>query len=211
MEPNLRLPTIDQLIEGAYREAATSGCSTLLLSSEDFSLLSIDEWQQFLTRLSLASKQGPLTQTTVVYSARPASEWTKSAYSTLLRFGLAHNYETAKKPIQDHFSNSLQTLRKLSEVSPMSLTLKSVDFAKARYLELWLNACLPQVASEIPLPSHEHRNKRLDRRQERSLLAANKRNPVPFRLETPFHWPEFHNFETISAQRAVVRDVTSRG
>lgn len=92
-------------------EATSTGCKTVLLSAEDFSLISAEQWKTVVDALHENPDIGAVG---LVYATRDATSMAQSAYGTLVMFGENRTFSELEEILVRRFRNVLTKLDSLS-------------------------------------------------------------------------------------------------
>jgi hypothetical protein len=186
-------------IANVIREAVTLGSASVLLSSEDFSILNKQQWARLLRWLRAGAKKAKQRcQITIVYSTRSLEQLLTSAYPTLVTLGLPLTFEEARGYIRQHFVGSYGLIQSLVRNPLRRLEGLDVPHQEVNFIRRWVETVLPQVDSSLlqgfetrinVMPAHET----IDRCRE-----INEALPSRFNAAKPFHWGDYQTLQSLN-------------
>jgi hypothetical protein len=138
-------------------EAKEAGASTLCLSSEDFSLLSADEWNAFfsVTHDACASSDVDIDEVCVTWSRRFVASSARSMYSTLVLLGLTYDFRSVDRHLREHFRKVQTLLARIKSPEDFRLRRLRVKWRRNGFVDYWLRRVLPDIdATQLSLDVH---------------------------------------------------------
>jgi hypothetical protein len=167
-------------------------------SSEDFSLLRIDQWATLLSEIySRAILEGSV-QFQFVVVRREIGEYVASLYKTLVLLGLSKKFDDVKADLESHFANLHEGVRKMpgqfdeiSEVTEMSYVNKGM-----------VSAFMERVFPRVRIPEGGFGEAHLNRGYREDMIEVmRERNigtGVEFHNQTLMHWASFHTLPSVT-------------
>ncbi len=192
---------LDIMISQLLFDAQSRTCDQILLSSEDFSLLTIAEWNFFFEAFH---KQAPRSNVIIsmVYTTRNIDEMARGMYSTLVELGLNKPFAEVQQNLELHFQAKFQEIADFVESLDYPIRLLHVPYSESNYLKSWFNTVLPSDALH-PLDLLEIKlNVGRDEAATESQRRANENKGINFDTSRLLEWPSFHNVESIRRQRS---------
>jgi hypothetical protein len=191
------------ILESYLEEATAIRAHTLLLSSEDFSLLSRSGWKEFLNVIcdAFARANSPLDTVVLTWSKRSISQLVASSYSTLVRLGMTFDFESVKGPLALHFRKFYRRARGVRGIPGMKLEKIAVRWRRERFLERWVKDVLPEVSVSKLSISEMPSNSRDPLSLAEALARDNIDRGVVFDVAALMSWGAYHDEESIDTQR----------
>ena len=203
LNPSLTNCMVLDYLTNFVRDAVAAQANILLVSSEDFSLLSEHEWTQFFEAVSGAftATNQTISECTITWTRRSVPDSAESSYATLVLLGLTYDFASIRKRLEWHFRHVYRQLSRLRTSEDFSLKRRSVRWSRRRFLKRWLERVMPQVeSSRVKFPD-AHVNVSRTLHDSESLAFDNRSRNVEFDTSDLFAWPRYHDERTIEIQR----------
>ena len=208
---NLRLLNADlthqrasAYLEMFVRDAVAAQAEVLLLSSEDFSLLTQREWDLFFANISeaFAEEDAVLVECTIAWTRRPVAAMAQSSYATLVLLGLSFDFRSVKRHLERHVRHVYRQIRRLrTNGEAFALKLHSMRWRRDGFPQRWVQEFLPQVDTSILNIVENQVNVSRPLHDSESLAIDNRARSVHFDKNDLFTWPKFHDEASIQRQR----------
>ena len=195
--PNLPLGV---MIAQLLFEAQKFNCDRILLSSESFSQLNIQEWNEFLEVFFL---QAPKFQfeIVVVYTDRNVAELAYSLFPTLVHLGLSSQFPDVREQLEAEFRDALDSIFQLEESLDYPITLIQVPYSKSNYLQTWVEIVLGEnIVAGLEMVDFQY-NTQPPLEITEAKRKANESSTVQLVGQGITEWPKFHTLESIAKQR----------
>lgn len=191
------------ILESFLLQARAVNAHTLLVSSEDFSLLPSSGWEEFLTAVCdvFASADTPLDAVVLTWAKRNISQLVTSSYSTLARLGMTFDFASVKAPLARHFRAFYRSMRFVHGLSSLKLEKIAVTWRRERFLEQWVKAVLPKGSVSKLSITEKLSNVRDPLWLAEALARDNLARGVVFDLAALMSWAAYHDEESIDRQR----------
>jgi len=174
-------------------DALLGECDTILLSSEDFSLLSPELWSQLLSSIQKVAPKNKKLEFKVGFFYRELDELVRSQYKTLVLLGLELKFEQVGEKLMSHFNNVYSILESLETKTSNQLETLGVGFQFKDSVKVFLSSFFPDLKiydneiDDMPL------NASYSDELIESFRKLNCLDPVKFDTNQLLHWPKFHN------------------
>lgn len=195
-----RIHSARDLLRRELLVAMNRQSQTVLISAEDLSLLTIEQWTWLVnyTWELIGARDKP--EVCVTFTVRPVSELLLGAYYTLVRLGCSLSFELVAASLERHFLGTYERLRELGASIPQ-LHLQQVAYQKEDFLAAWFRQVVPEIEQhnlnlENPLLNESPSGSALER-----LRQENESNNLIFNLDAIFDWPPLHSLESFQQQR----------
>jgi FtsZ-binding cell division protein ZapB len=195
---------IDKDYIGQIMETARGrGCDKIVLSSEDFSLLSIDQWTYFLNTIRSAGKDQECIDVKLIYSKRDFEPWTRSSYYLNLVLGSSKEFTNAYSELKHYLECLylvLENLRREKQVEILEVQYIEgrnhvSDWFLSAFLELDINEIRTEVFENVTFwKEYENELKQLNR-----IITASKGEM------NMFLWPKEHNLDSVKIRDMFLR------
>lgn len=195
--------TTTEILATFITEANEAGVSTLLLSSEDLSLLSDDEWNTFfaVTHDVCASLDVDIDEVCVTWSRRFVASSARSMYSTLVLLGLTYDFRSVDPYLREHFRKVQTLLARLQSPADIRLRRLRVKWRRKGFIEHWLRRVLPTVdATQMSRDAHPV-NVSHPLVISEALALDNVTRNVVFDKRNLVAWALYQNEDSIALQR----------
>jgi hypothetical protein len=185
------------------RDAVVANANVLVLSSEDFSLLTQQEWDQFFDDITeaFARENLEIGECTITWTRRSVAALAQSSYVTLVSFGLDCNFRSVKKSLERHVRSFYRHITGLRTNGGFTLKRHSVQWRRDGFLTRWLQEVLPQVDSLSLKIMESQVNVSRPLHDSESLAIDNRLRNVQFDRGDLFAWPTYHDEASIERQR----------
>jgi hypothetical protein len=183
---------LDSELQSWIDECHRANCHTLLLSSEEFSRASLEEWEAFHKSLirAEATSRVQFDRIHLFYTNRDEKDRIRSMYAEMLKHGLAANELDATPILEFEAKQNLETMESLAQAIDERYHLHRVDGvfdeteSAGQGLAVWFEEVLgPDIASIMPT-EFPTLNERLGDELARELLAFNVINS-PSTIQLP--------------------------
>jgi hypothetical protein len=209
-------------VEGWLTAAVRHSCHTVVISAEDFSGFTIENWSAFAQLLSAAeAKTGiAVAQVTICLTERDINERAASQYGQFLKGGLARSAEEFNELLMERLLARDAAVSDIPAAFATPVRLLRVDYrsprSSASFLQHWVSTVLGvAVFSAIPAKSFQTKlNRRMTRRAQESLREFNRVNTPesagdfsPFLPYQPEDVERNRAFQRLEMMRAVLADL----
>jgi hypothetical protein len=200
------------ILDNYLGEARTLGAHTLLLSSEDFSLLTAEEWQEFFRCLSDAlDAQSMEAEVCVTWSKRSTRQLARASYSTLVLMGLALEFDEVRRPLQAHFRSFYRNIVRFATSPTLRISRRPVHWRRRGFLHAWMTDVVSVHSGTALKFSRSPVNQSLSMNRLRRLARDNGTRGVVFDTDALWSWPDYHDETSIQNQRRARADLLGRG
>jgi hypothetical protein len=164
-------------------EATAENCHTILVSAEDFSLLSSSDWVRFGESLAAAQTQASVevSEVTVWATRRETQARAVSEYREALKHGLSAELPQVISALTERFERNHQTFLEIPKALPWRVNLGQIDYSNADFVSQWMNTVLGyEIASALPEGFfHIMENPTVSALTQEDLLRFNRQNTPP--------------------------------
>ena len=183
-------------------EAKKAGASTLVLSSEDLSLLTIDEWDEFfsMTYDISAALNVVIDEVCVTWSRRSVPSSAQSIYSTLVLLGMTYDFASVDRHLREHFRNVLKRFARLRAPKEFRLRRIRVKWRRKGFVEHWLRRVLPDIDATQLTFDEDPVNVSNTLAVSEELALDNITRNVIFDKHDLVAWATYHDENTVMIQ-----------
>ena len=201
LDENARIHSARDLLRRELHVAMNRQSQTLLISAEDLSLLTVEQWKWLIncTGELIGARNEP-PEVWVTFTERPVSELLPGAYYTLVRLGCSLSFELVAPSLERHFTSTFQRLRELHETIPQ-LHIQQVAYQRDDFLAAWFRQVVPEIEESCLDLEKLIYNESPPRSALERLRQENESNNLVFDLDAVFDWPPLHTLESLERQR----------
>lgn len=195
----------DYLIKLMLIQARAFSSQRVILSSEDFSLLSIANWSQIKNTIRVNAKNHFKVKMKCVYTVRSTNELQKSIYWELLKHGYSKSMVESKSEIWWHIQKTKWRLRFLPFASKVEIVYNAQN-----HLKLLASVIFNDVTFEELIPAAARDNKSTI---TPSILEEIRRINQLLELDYPkeiFHWPKSFSKELYTELQEKHRQIITK-
>ncbi len=180
-----------EILNEVIEAASSRGLHTIIISSEDLSLLKLKEWISLIQNL-----QNREIEVIISKTKREKKEWKDSAYNQLLTFGLRHSMRKVSIFLSIH-RLVFKTKFKFLEFWFNNVKYIEINYSKNNFLaNWWLNMKLPDNINQVA-GLNIRTNISFGKEVRSLILAINKEHGIKLNRLRLFQWPEAHTRESL--------------
>jgi len=197
--------SLDRLVERALNDATAAGCSKILFSSEDFSLLNRAQWKDlFATIQSTATQSAPVSVHIVTVYRNP-DEYISSQYKTLVQLGLSQELGEVTESLRAHFHEVHQMLQSLPTLFTEVTEVTQLAYRSEGMVSFFCDSLFPGLIFPEANSGEIRVNQSVDNFIIEAIRQGNVNSGVEFDVNHILHWPTFQ-----TANSALTRDERAR-
>jgi hypothetical protein len=193
--------SLDTYFEEVLNNAISAGCTSIIFSSEDFSLLNLHHWNILLTMIeSIAPSTEPvLFRILSVY--RDLDQYVISQYKTLVLLGLSQKFRKVKKKIKSHFFETHNRIRVLPDSLNHVIKIIEIDYVPFGLMTVFWNSIFSNL--EVPEDNLKESliNSSLDDQIIEEIRQGNLEAGLDFNRNLLLHWASFHSLSSALSLR----------
>jgi len=185
-------------VDAVLQEAEIASCSSVVFSSEDLSLLDLDQWSTLLSEMhSRASHKGAV-QFQFVSVNRGRNEYIASQYKTLVLLGLSQKFDAVKADLESHFENVHHRLGQVSGQFANISEMTEIPYVRDNMVSAFMETVFPAVEAPDEAVSQTHLNSGYHDDMIEILREWNVGTGIQFHKQTLLHWPSFHTSSSVN-------------
>jgi hypothetical protein len=190
--------SLDLYLDGVLNDALASGCSTIVFSSEDFSLLDLQNWKDLLAKI----ESSPLLTESVKYRIisiyRNPDQQVFSQYQTLVRLGLSKKFSEVENELKASFIDIHNRIRSLPEAFENVSEATELDYISSGLMAGFWNSIFPT----LEIPEDHLQEVRINGSWDGQVVEVLRRGNLDAGLDFDsnylLHWPRFHTLVSAS-------------
>jgi hypothetical protein len=176
--------SIDEALDSMLSEALDKNCQKVLISSESFTQLNDQMWQDFSMALqgTNAMKLGRVASIRIIYTNRDIADRTLSDYAESLKHGAKYDFKTAEPLIRKEYSDADSRLRNLQNFFTIPVVNQQIEFedqgSGSGFIERWITQVIgPKLSEQVAsFDFKSSANQRDSEAIQQKLLEFNRLN-----------------------------------
>jgi hypothetical protein len=190
--------SLETYLYEVIQEARKSSCTSILFSSEDFSLLDEGHWRKLLSDIeSITSTTEPVSFRIVSVFRQP-KQYLPSQYKTLVVLGLSKKFEDVSDALDRHFMNVHDGIRKLPDLYDGVLEVAELKYVSSGLMAVFWKALFPWIDIPLDLLREVRANVSHDDKVIEQMRQENLDANLDFDINRLLHWPAFHDLASSS-------------
>jgi hypothetical protein len=179
-------------------DAENSKCESIVFSSEDFSLLGLDQWGILLSEVYSRAILKGLVQFQFVSVRREIGEYVASQYKTLVLLGLSKKFDDVKGDLESHFSQVHKDVRKIPGKFDEISEVTEISYASKGIVSVFLERVFPRIRMPDVGFEEAFHNRGYPDDMIEIMREWNVGTGVEFHNQTLMHWPVFHTLPSVT-------------
>lgn len=181
-----------EILRQEIAAAKASNLTQIVLSAEDLSLLSIEQWQTVFDSCTSAFDDLDQPEFLIAWTNRPEREWIVSGYSSMVMQGLNKPLPEVADALSMHLAHFKQKMRTLTALHP-GLQVIKVEYSQSNLISDWLDAVFAGRDLGSKLNTEIRENPSPSTRQLEALRIKNLKFESRFDPTAPLNWPEWQS------------------
>jgi hypothetical protein len=188
--------SLEIYFEEVLNNAISAGCTSIIFSSEDFSLLNLHHWNILLTKIASKASSTEPVLFKIVSVYRDIDQYIASQYKTLVLLGLPKKFRKVKNKIKSHFFETHNHIRALPNSLNHVIKVVEIDYVTIGLMTIFWNSIFSTL--EIPEDNfmEDRINSSLDDQVIEEIRQGNLEAGLVFNRNLLLHWASFHSLSS---------------